>query len=55
MKVLKTIIYKGKMYEIGSCVEIEEKEILEDCIKKGLIAGEEKESEEATKKNSKKK
>lgn len=54
MKVLKTLIYKGKMYEIGSDIEIEEKEIIENCMKKGLI-GEEKEVEEVPKKANKKK
>lgn len=57
MKVLKTLIYKGKMYEIGSDIEIEEKEILENCIKKGLVGEEiyENTVEETSKKTSKKK
>ena len=43
MKVKETLIYKGKMYEIGSDIVIIEKDVLENCLKRGLIFEEEKE------------
>lgn len=41
MKVKETLIYKGKIYEIGSDIVIGEKEVLENCLKRGLIYEEE--------------
>lgn len=35
--VKNTFVYEGKMYKIGEEVQILEKEILENCIERGLI------------------
>ena len=35
--VKNTFVYEGKMYKIGEAVQILEKEILENCIERGLI------------------
>lgn len=35
--VKNTFVYEGKMYKIGEGVQILEKEILENCIERGLI------------------
>ncbi len=35
--VKNTFVYEGKMYKIGEEIQILEKEILENCIERGLI------------------